>query len=69
MISPKVIYTWTGTTVYIDKIDIINSMKFMESLRDESLQAESQFGIRLSERINYLRKVRLADQGTDIKSV
>ena len=41
----------------------------MESLRDESLQAESQFGIRLSERINYLRKVRLADQGTDIKSV
>ena len=41
----------------------------MESLRDESLQAESQFGIRLSERINYLRKVRLADQGTDRKSV
>ena len=44
-------------------------MKFMESLRDESLQKDSQFCMRLSERINYLRKARLADQGTDRKRV
>ena len=41
-------------------------MKFMESLRHDDFPIDNQFSMRLSERINYLHKVRLIDQGEEL---